>query len=185
MNLETNRLLLREFMASDWPEVLAYQADPLYLRYSSWTHRTKADVQEFVQMFLAWQQEKPRTKFQLAAVLKVENKLIGNCGIRVNNPDLREADIGYEFNRHYWNQGYATEAARAILAFGLDELKMHRIWSWCVADNVDSARVLEKIGMRLEGRERKKELIKGRWYDQLRYAVLDHEWQAQQARTAG
>lgn len=180
MILETKRLILRDFEASDWPAVLAYQSDPLYLRYYHWTGRTEAEVQEFVQMFLDQQQARPRLKFQLAAVLKAENKLIGNCGIRVNDPDLREANIGYELNSQYWNQGYATEAATTILRFGFEELGMHRVWSWCVADNIGSARVLEKLGMRLEGREREKDFIKGRWRDQLIYAILDHEWRDQQ-----
>jgi ribosomal-protein-alanine N-acetyltransferase len=176
MTLETDRLFLREFTSDDWPHVLAYQVDPLYLRYSNSAPPTEADAQEFVQMFLDWQQEQPRARFQLAMVLKANNRLIGNCGVRVNDPDLREANIGYELNHRHWNQGYATEAARAILAFGFDELKMHRIWSWCVADNLGSVRVLEKIGMRLEGRLREKELIRGRWYDHLLYSILDHEW---------
>ncbi|MBX0328846.1 GNAT family N-acetyltransferase [Oscillochloris sp. ZM17-4] len=52
-------------------------------------------------------------------------------------------------------RGYATEAARAIVAFGFTELLLHRIWSWCIADNLGSARVLEKLGMRPEGRLRR------------------------------
>ena len=176
MIIETDRLLLREFVADDWPEVLAYQVDPLYLRYSNSAPPTEMQAREFVEMFVGWQHEQPRTNFQLAMVLKANSKLIGNCGIRVNDPDQREANIGFELSHHHWNQGYATEAARAILAFGFDELKMHRIWSWCVADNVGSVRVLEKIGMRMEGQQREKELIRGRWHDHLLYSILDHEW---------
>ena len=56
---------------------------------------------------------------------------------------------------------------------------MHRIWSWCITENIASARVLEKIGMRREGHLREKELIKGKWYDQFIYAILHHEWISQ------
>jgi RimJ/RimL family protein N-acetyltransferase len=178
MILETDRLLMRDFIEADWQAVFTYQSDPLYLRYNYWTHRTQKDVCEFVQMFIGQQKEQPRTKFQLAVVLKEENRLIGNCGIRVNDSELREANIGYELNTQYWGQGYATEAAQAILKFGFKELGMHRIWSWCVTENVASVRVLEKIGMRREGHLREKELIKGRWYDNFLYAILDHEWKA-------
>ncbi|MBD2564635.1 GNAT family N-acetyltransferase [Nostoc sp. UIC 10607] len=178
MILETHRLLMRDFVEADWQAVFAYQSDSLYLRYNYWTHRTKNDVCEFIQMFIDQQKEQPRTKFQLAIVLKEENRLIGNCGIRVNDPEIREANIGYELNSQYWGQGYATEAAQAILKFGFEELGIHRIWSWCVAENVASVKVLEKIGMRREGYLREKELIKGRWYDNFLYAILDHEWKA-------
>ncbi|MEH1812879.1 MAG: GNAT family N-acetyltransferase [Nostoc sp.] len=178
MILETHRLLMRDFIKTDWQAVFTYQSDPLYLRYNYWTQRTQKDVCEFIQMFIDQQKEQPRTKFQLAIILKEENRLIGNCGIRVNDPEMREANIGYELNTQYWGQGYATEAAEAILKFGFEELGMHRIWSWCVAENLASIRVLEKIGMRREGHLREKELIKGKWYDKFLYAILEHESKA-------
>lgn len=178
MRLETPRLILREFKGSDWPAVLAYQNDPRYLRYYHWTERTAADVQAFVQMFIAFQQERPRKNYQLAVVLKQSGQLIGNCGVRMNDPDLREANIGYELAAPYWGKGYATEAAGEILRFGFTDLCMHRIWATTVAENVGSARVLEKLGLRLEAHEREKEWIKDRWHDRLTFAILDHEWQA-------
>jgi RimJ/RimL family protein N-acetyltransferase len=180
MQITTERLILREFKEDDWPAVLAYQSDPLYLRYYEWTDRTPEAVQEFVGMFLAHQQAQPRTKFQLAVTLKGNNQLIGNCGIRMDSPDATEADIGYELAPQYWGKGYATEAARAIVEFGFTELRVHRIWSECVADNVGSAGVLRKVGMQLEGRLRDKQFYKGRWWDTLLFAILDYEWRARQ-----
>ena len=53
---------------------------------------------------------------------------------------------------------------------------MRRIWAECVADNVSSVRVLEKIGMRLEARELKKEFIKNIWRDYLIFAIQDRNW---------
>ena len=182
MELTTKRLILREFQESDWPDVLAYQTNPLYLQYYDWTERTPENVQKFVQMFIAQQQEHPRTKFQLALILKSNNQLVGNCGIRMESADAHEADIGYELAPQYWGQGYATEATRAILRFGFTELGLHRIWAWCIADNVGSIRVLEKLEMQLEGRLREKEHFKGQWWDTLIFAILDFEWQAQQTR---
>ncbi len=180
MESTTERLILREFSENDWPDVLAYQTDRLYLRYYAWTERTPEAVQDFIQMFIAQQQEQPRTKFQFALVLKSSNQLIGNCGIRKASADASEADIGYELSPEHWGRGYATEAARAIVEFGFRELGLHRIWSWCIADNVGSARVLQKLGMQPEGRLRHKEHFKGRWWDTLLFAMLDYEWHAQQ-----
>jgi len=176
MQLTTDRLILREFEEDDWTSVLAYQSDPLYLRYYPWSDRTPGNVRAFVNMFIDWQKEQPRTKFQLAVVPKEYNQLIGNCGIRVNNPELREANIGYELNSHFWGKGYATEAAQAILRFGFTDLGMHRIYANTLAENKGSVRVLEKLGFRLEAHELEKEFIKGRWYDNLTYAILDREW---------
>jgi len=180
MEITTTRLVLREFTESDWPDVLAYQSDPLYLRYYPWTERTPESVQEFVRMFLAQQQEQPRIKFQLAMVLQSDGRLIGNCGLRMKAAEAKEGDIGYELSPQHWGQGYATEAARAMVEFGFSQLRLHRIWSWCIAENVGSARVLLKLGMRLEGRLRENEHFKSRWWDTMVFGLLDHEWQANQ-----
>jgi [ribosomal protein S5]-alanine N-acetyltransferase len=178
MELTTKRLHLRELKQDDWHDVLAYQSDPLYLRYYEWTDRTPEAVQEFVQMLIGYQQERPRIKFQLAVCLKSSQQLIGNCGIRLKFAGAHEGDIGYELSPQYWGHGYATEAARAIVAFGFTQLNLHRIWSWCVADNAGSAHVLEKLGMQQEGRLRENEYYKGRWWDTLLFGMLDYEWKA-------
>jgi RimJ/RimL family protein N-acetyltransferase len=180
MRIETERLILRDFVKDDWQRVLEYQTDPLYLRYYEWTEkdRTPESVQEFVGWFLDHQKQKPRLRFQLAIILKSNNQLIGNCGIRMEAPKAFQADIGYELDPKHWGQGYATEAAHAIVDFGFSSFGLHRVWSWCVADNVGSAHVLEKLGMRLEGRLRENEYYKDRWWDTLMYGILLKEWEA-------
>ena len=119
---------------------------------------------------------KPRRRFQLAIVLRDDGRLIGNCGIRRKPDNEWEADIGYELSPRYWGRGYATEAARAMVDFGFRHLGLRRISSWCIADNVASARVLERLGFVQEGRLRRNEFFKGRWWDTLLYAVLAEEW---------
>jgi len=177
MKLETERLILRDFVQEDWQRVLEYQSDSLYLRYNHWAERTPEAVQEFVGWFLNHQTQEPRIKFQLAVVAKSDNQLIGNCGVRMDKADAFEADLGYELDPKYWNYGYATEAAHAMVDFGFSRLEVHRIWAACVADNVGSAHVMEKLGMKLEGRFRENRHFKGRWWDSLYYAILADEWQ--------
>jgi RimJ/RimL family protein N-acetyltransferase len=150
VELRTARLVLRDFQADDWPAVLAYQSDPRYLRFYEWTGRAAPAVRQFVAGFVSQQHERPRTRFQLAIALG--DQLIGNCGVRVNDPARREGNIGYELDPRHWGRGYATEAASAVLAFGFEELGLHRVWAECVAENAASARVLEKLGMRREAR---------------------------------
>ena len=179
MFLATERLLLRDFVEGDWPAMLAYQNDPRYLRYYAWTRRTPEDVQAFVGRFIAQQEREPRLKFQLAITLPDTGQLIGNAGIRIKTAGGHEADIGYELDPQHWGRGYASEAVRALVRFGFEELHLHRISAHCLAENVASARVLEKLGMRLEGRLRDSEHFKGRYWDTLHYAMLGHEWQEQ------
>ena len=176
MRIATERLVLRDFVVGDWPDVLAYQRDPRYLRYYPWNDRSEADVQGLVEMFLGWQLEQPRRRFQLAITLSESGPVIGNCGIRRKADNSWEADIGYELSPEHWGQGYATDAARAMVDFGFQELKLHRVSSWCIADNVASVRVLERLGMRLEGRLREERYFKGRWWDTLLFSLLENEW---------
>ena len=177
MQLTTDRLILREFVEEDWQAVLVYQQNPRYFRYYAQDAQTEQGAREFIKMFLDQQAGKPRTKFQLAVTHKENGQLIGNCGIRLKTLDAIEGDIGYELNPEYWGHGYASEAAKAIVHYGFTELHLHRIWSWCIADNVGSYRVMEKVGMRREGHLRQNEFYKGRYWDTLIYAILENEWQ--------
>lgn len=177
MQISTERLTLREFVPDDWSAVLTYQRDSRYLRYYPWNERTEADVRAFIQMFLDQQAESPRRKFQLAITLSTTGVLIGNCGLRRKLENDWEADIGYELAPAHWGNGYATEAARAMMDYGFTELGLHRVSSWCIADNTPSVSVLERLGLHLEGRQRETDYYKGRWWDTLQYGILKSEWE--------
>ena len=185
MEITTERLLLREFVEDDWRAVLAYQRDPRYLRFYPWESRSEDEVRAFVRRFLDFQIDRPRTRYQLAVCLRGGGRLIGNCGVRLAHNGARVGDIGYELAPDEWGHGYATEAACAIVAFGFQELRLHRLWATCIAENAASARVMEKVGMRREGQLREHEWMKGRWWDSLLYGMLEHEWTGREPGTGG
>jgi RimJ/RimL family protein N-acetyltransferase len=176
MRIETDRLILREFHEADWPAMLTYWRDPRYQAFYPESVDPESVVRDLVGRFIAAQTEEPRLMWQLAIVEPAGGTLLGNCGIRVNDPVRREANIGYELDPVVWGRGYATEAARAILRFGFAELGMHRVWAECIAENVGSVRVLEKLGMRREALFREHQWFRGRWWDTCIYAILDREW---------
>jgi ribosomal-protein-alanine N-acetyltransferase len=184
MILTTQRLILREFVAEDWPPVLSYQSDPRYLRYYAWKKRTEADARAFVQRFLDWQGKEPRLKFQLAVLVAKDGQLIGNCGVRLDRAEALVGELGYEIAPTHWGLGYATEAARAMVSFGFEELGLHRIWGYTVAENVTSRRVMEKLGMAYEGRLRENERFKDRWWDTVICGILAREWQETREKEA-
>jgi ribosomal-protein-alanine N-acetyltransferase len=174
--IQTERLTLREFREEDWKSAHDYASDPQVVRYMEWGPNTEEESKNFIQRALANQNEQPRKNFTLAIILKATNKLIGGCGIYVSNPANQEGYIGYVLNRKFWRQGYATEAAQALLKFGFNQLKLHRIFATCDPENIASAHVMEKIGMQQEGHIREHKWAKGKWRDSLLYAILDHEW---------
>lgn len=175
--LETSRLLLRDFEETDWQAVHRYAADPKVVRYMTWGPNTEEETRTYLALTRAAQQSQPRLDFELALILKSKQRLIGGCGLHLTNLPHQEAELGYYLERAAWKQGYATEAALAMLAFGFEHVGLHRIFATCDPANTGSARVLEKIGMHYEGRLREHLWVKERWRDSLLYAVLEQEWQ--------
>jgi len=173
----TERLLLRDLRSSDREAVHKYSSDPDVVQYMDWGPNTDKDDKEFLERTITAQKENPRRNFTLAIIMKDTRRLIGSCGIHESNPADREGWIGYCLNRRYWHQGFGTETAKALLEFGFNHLRFHRIFATCIPANTASAHVLEKTGMRLEGHLRQHRLVKGEWRDSLLYAILDEEWQ--------
>ena len=109
--------------------------------------------------------------------------MIGGSRVRVLDPALNPvyrllgpAYVGFWLNRLFWGRGYGTEVAKVLLSFGFDEHRLHRIFAWCDAENVSSARILEKVGMRREGVFVKNWIVRDNWLDAFLYAMLDSEW---------
>lgn len=180
MHLRTSRLLLREVRAEDWSALLRYRADPEFLRFYEQSEYTAEDAQIFVRRFLEWQAEEPRRKYGWAVMLPGSEVVIGICSIRKEEAGSHEAEIGFEFAAAYWGRGFASELGSEMLRFGFGELGLHRIQAHCIAENVASARVLQKLGMQQEGRLRDKQHWKGRYWDELRFGILHPEWSASQ-----
>jgi len=180
MILATDRLLLREFLPQDWHAVWAYQSDPRYLRSAPWTHHLREEVEQLVQEFIGWQHAQPRCKYQLAIVLQTTHRLMGTCGLRMATAHAQEAELGYELHPDSWGQGYATEAARRMLAFGFHTLPLQRVWAQCRAENTASVRVLERLGMHQERCQRQQPtwMQHQRW-DPVVYTIDRAEWQGQ------
>jgi ribosomal-protein-alanine N-acetyltransferase len=184
MQIVTEHLKLREFTEDDFEAVLAYQSDPRYLRYyaQSWAEHLPENVRKLVERQVAYQHEQPRTAFQLVITLRDKGTLIGNVGVRTSRAEATEGDIGCELAPDYWNQGYATEATGAMLAFGFEHLGLHRLSASTMARNSAAWRVLEKLGMTREGELRETTLLADGWANSLVYGMLRQEWQARADR---
>ena len=174
MELNTERLKLREITQQDFQAVHEYASDPETVKYMSFGPNTEEETQEFINRNLKRQQEKPRTEYGFGIIHKHENRLIGTCGIR--GVSELQASIGYILNRGYWGHGYATEAVKALVDYLFSELGVHRVFASCDPSNLGSIRVLEKVGMSLEGRLRENMIIHGEYRDSLIFGLLFNEW---------
>jgi RimJ/RimL family protein N-acetyltransferase len=179
--LASARLVVRRFCPADVDAFVAYRSDPLVARYQSWDAPYPRQAGE--QMIAGLAHDHPDTPgqwFQFAVALRSTSELIGDLASFTDADDDRQAEIGFTVRPGFQGQGYATEAARLMLAYLFGARGKHRVRADCDARNAASAAVLERIGMRREGWLRESSWFKGEWTDDLLYAMLDHEWAASQ-----
>lgn len=169
----TQRLLLREFTAEDEATVHEYAGDPLVSRYDWWGPNTPEETHRVVNQWIAERESWPRREVNLAVELCSDQRVIGSVRFAVANPANRTAEFGYAFNRTFWSNGYATEAAKAVIHVAFNTLKLHRIYATCDTRNIGSWRVMEKSGMRREAHFIRDKFQKGEWRDTYLYAIVD------------
>ena len=104
-----------------------------------------------------------------------EHDLRGVLGLNITDAHSR-AELGYWIGVPFWRKGYVTEAAKAVVAFGFETLKLHRIYAHHFSGNTASGRVLEKIGMRHEGRSREHIRKWDRFVDIENYGLLAEDF---------
>lgn len=176
MLIETDRLQLREIEEGDFDAIHDYGSDPEVVQYVAWGPNTEQVSRDFVENSLAKAAAEPRLDYVLAVVPRDGRELVGTVGLYLPFAEAHSAMLGYAYGRGAWGQGFATEAARPMLALAFDVLHLDRVWASCDPENGASARVLEKIGMSLEGRLRHDQNIRGVLRDSLVWGILRDEW---------
>ena len=126
---------------------------------------------------LAWieqqQQETPGgPNLTFAARQLSTGALIGSVGLRDIDPEHGQAELGFWIGRDWWGQGYAREAAGAVVRFGFETLELNRICAHHMARNSASGRVLVALGMQPEGVLRQRIRKWGKYEDVVLYAIL-------------
>ncbi|KAB2916863.1 MAG: GNAT family N-acetyltransferase [Bacteroidetes bacterium] len=145
--IETPRLCLYEFTESDAPDFYELNADPEVMRYTG--DKAFATVEEARDLVRNYKQYELRGYGRWTMIHKQTGEFIGWCGLRYFE-DWQETDIGYRLHRRFWNQGYATEAGKACIEYGFNQLSLPRIIGRARKDNLASIRVLEKLGLAFE-----------------------------------
>jgi RimJ/RimL family protein N-acetyltransferase len=162
---------LREYTLDDAVAMTAWTSDPEVVRFLTWDVGDRARAQQFIERKVAESEEQPRSVYELAMIERESGLVVGSAGLRVRDWQHRRADLGYVLRRDRWGRGYTTEAVGLLIRLGF-ELGAHRIEATCHPDNVASARVMEKNGMRFEGRLRQVQCVGEEWWDALLYAIV-------------
>lgn len=175
ITLETQRMNLREYVSADWKSVHLYSCLPNVVEYQAWGPNTELETKQFIDLCIQEQKQTPRNTYNLAITLKGSQIVIGGCRAFIQDTQ-NEAEIGFTLSPSFWNQGYATEAAEALITFLFKLAKMHRIFATCRPENIGSTKALKKLRMRQEGHLLENTWVKGVWSDSLLFAVLNREW---------
>ena len=175
--IATERLLLRPFETSDLDALFAIHADEANARYLYNEPRTRAQTEELLERKRAGSAVGAEGEWlSAAAMLRATGELVADVSLLWASELHRQGEIGFIVHPAHHGRGYATEAARPLLAFAFETLGLHRVYGRLEARNVGSARVLEKLGMRREAHLVENEWIKGEWQSELIYAMLAAEW---------
>ena len=175
VTIDAGPLRLREFTLGDYEAVHAYASDPRVCTYLEFGPNTREETLEFLREAIESSRANPRLHFEFA-VEHPEDGLVGGCGVYVQSLDSKRAEVGYALNSGYWGRGYGTTVAAALIEYGFNVLRMHRMQAMCDPLNVASWKVMEKNGMTREGLLRHYRRVHGEWKDRLIYSVLEDEY---------
>ena len=183
--LETERLRLRPFVEADLDAMHEIYADAGVVRYLYVAQRSRAEVAELlVRKAANTRLEVEGDALSAAVVRRDDGRLVGDLSLFWVSASHRQGEIGFVMHPAWHGRGYATEAARPLLAFAFETLGLHRVVGRTEARNTGSARVLEKLGMRREAHLVENEWVKDEWQSELGYAILAREWQARRPGTS-
>lgn len=148
--METKRLLLREMTDDDIEDFYEiFSTDQVGRFVNKMSH---ADVEKYFEK----KKLKPKNPYSFAVVLKENNKMIGMCGVKLNN-ETNVGTLSYVFNPHYWNNGFCTEACKAVFNYCFEVVGMDRIEADCFEDNIGSIHILQDKLKMHEDKNKKRE----------------------------
>jgi [ribosomal protein S5]-alanine N-acetyltransferase len=176
--LATPRLRLRRFQESDVDDIWPVVSNPDFPKMMSWAaHTDRSETLGFVQAV-------NRSLEQNTGVvwaIEHEQRVIGSIGLDSMVFALRawridRAELGFWLAPEQWNKGLMTEAADAVMRCGFHTIGLHKVTVGCLAHNVASRRVIEKLGFRYVGRLEDDVWRDGKWHSHLRYELTAQEW---------
>jgi ribosomal-protein-alanine N-acetyltransferase len=170
--IETERLILSQLKEEDIPFVTEYLQNKIYSDLTSNIPYpyTREDAEFWVKISKEAFEQNTGYTF---AVRNKENQIIGAIGLHDRDDD--KAELGYWLGRLFWNKGYITEAASAIIDFGFKELDINKIYATYFLHNPASGRIMEKVGMEEEALLKQHLKKDGEYFDVMLHSVFKNK----------
>lgn len=175
MEISTERLILRDFIETDYPFYYALETHPHTLKYEKDVTPSLNEIESNFEKLLETYNQTNKRRISLLITLKTTLEPIGRIVTWEINQDIREWEIGWFIMPEYLNKGYATEAATVLRDFLFYVIQIHRLQALCHIDNKSSERVMIKLNMTKEGILRQSRKLHNEWVDMLIYSYLDSD----------
>mgnify|MGYP000507102768 CR=1 FL=1 len=173
--IATERTILRPIASNDNEKVFAYRSDSEINKFQGWIPKNIEEVNDFIS-------KNPETMnipdswFQLVIIENATQELIGDIGLHFIDKENFQCEIGCTIRKDDQGKGIATEVMRAIVNYLFNDLKKHRIVASIDPANINSIKLVERLGFRKEGHFKESLFIDGEWVDDIVYAILNNEW---------
>lgn len=178
--IRTKRLALRPVRVTDAAAFFDHASIPEVAENAGFLPKSKAETKAYLRRSATeWKKVRPE-RMTFSILLKPGAVWIGSLELRWLYEGVGE--IGFFIHPRHWGNGYATEAARATLAWAFSHRRAHRIQGSCWVRNAASIRVLGKLGLRREGRLRGFAKVFGKLEDDLLYGVTVEDWATKRRR---
>jgi len=177
--LETERLILRAPKIEDAEEMMEYNQPKEFWQYTTIpvVPPTLERVKSFLTMCIEDSKKEPRQLYYFVIVAKSLNKVIGDFRFYIECLNSLKAEFGYGLSPQLHGKGYMTEALKEVIRFGFEDLKLKRISATAYPENKPSAKVMKKCGFKHEGTLRKNALVRGRYFDEMFFSILQSEYE--------
>lgn len=176
MNLQSERLLLREINQTDFEKLFELNSTPEIDEFNTIGIPKNIETTKKVYLPVIKDQKSIERKMFCWLALKTPGeKVIGVAGMNISLDRFKIGEIYYNLSPDNWGLGYATEIAKTLISFGFEKLNLHRIEAGVATKNMRSVRVLEKTGMINEGIRRKILPIRGVWKDNYHFAIVEDD----------
>ncbi len=169
--LKGENIYFKELNKADIMEIHSYASDEEVSRFIGW--KLMCSLEETLHHIETMKKrELDGTHLYASIVDKSTNSVIGTVMIFNFDKEANHAEIGYVLDKKQWGKGFGMESVKLISQYAFEELNLHKLHASVVAENVGSARVLEKNRYLLEGRLKDHYFIEDKYYDALIYGKL-------------
>lgn len=178
--IETGRLVVRDVREDDIPVLVKHWIEPEAKRNILSFQADEEHNRKDLKNAIAWAKVSDREFYKLSVALKNDRTLIGSCILSFVKRESHSAQIGWHFGHRFRGNGYATEAAHAMLYIGFKLRNVATIHGDCFVENKASIRIFEKLGMNPVWNLGLFNVIRGWSYGEsrpaVRYTISREDW---------